>query len=125
VGVLCQNGNPVPDSPGTQHFWRKNTSFDKVQKVSLRNNRHVVTSEWKLFVGIDWQDDRNSSASSLPLGRHCGLSSDVGGLRNSGNGKVVEEKVRTRVQNSRGDVSRSMSWRDKSGAKRQAVTREK
>jgi hypothetical protein len=33
--------------------------------------------------------------------------------------------VRTRVRNSRGDVSRSMGWRDRSGAKRQTVTREK
>jgi hypothetical protein len=24
--------------------------------VSLRNNRHVVTGEWKLAVGIDWRD---------------------------------------------------------------------
>jgi hypothetical protein len=53
MGVLCWNGNPAPDSPGTQFFWRKNTSFDEVQKVSLGNNRHVVADEWKLAVGID------------------------------------------------------------------------
>jgi hypothetical protein len=45
MGVLCRNGNPAPDSLGTQLFWRKHTSFDEVQKVSLRNNRHVVTGE--------------------------------------------------------------------------------
>ena len=125
MDILYRNGNPTPDSPGTQLFWRKNTSFDKVQKVSLRNNRHVVTGEWKLVVGIDWRDDRNSNALSLPLGSHRGLSSDAGGFRNSGNRKATEEIARTRVQNSRGDISRSMGWRDKSGAKRQAITREK
>jgi hypothetical protein len=45
VGVLCRNGNPTPDSLGIQLFWQKNTSFDKVQKVSLRNNRHVVAGK--------------------------------------------------------------------------------
>jgi hypothetical protein len=92
VGILCRNGNPTPDSPRTQLFWRKNTSFDEVQKVSHGNNRHVVTGEWKLAVGIDWRDDQNSNNLSLPLGRHHGLSNDVGGLRNSGNGKAEEEK---------------------------------
>jgi hypothetical protein len=91
-----------------------------VQKVSFGNNRHVVTGEWELAVGIDWQDDRNSNTLFPLLGRHCGLSNDVGEFRNFRNWKEVEEKARTRVQNSRGDVSRSMGWRVKSGAKRQA-----
>jgi hypothetical protein len=34
----------------------------------------------------------------------------------------MEEKARTRVWNSRGYVSRSMCWLDKSGAKCQTVT---
>jgi hypothetical protein len=81
MGVLCRNGNPAPDSLGTQLFWQKHTSFDEVQKVSLRNNRHVVTDKWKLAVGINWRDDRNNSTMSLPLGRHRGLSNDVGGIQ--------------------------------------------
>jgi hypothetical protein len=102
MGILCRNGNPTLDSPGTQLFWQKNTSFDEVQKVNFRNDRHVVTGEWKLAVGIDWRDDQNSSTLSLRLGCHCGFSNDVSGFRNSGNGKAVEEKARTKVQNSRG-----------------------
>jgi hypothetical protein len=51
--VLCPNGNPTSDSPGTQIFWWKNTSFDEVQKVSLENNRHVVAGKWKSDVVID------------------------------------------------------------------------
>jgi hypothetical protein len=89
-----------------------------VQKVSFGNNKHVVTGKGKLAIGIDWRDDRNSSIMSLPLRRNHGLSNDAGGLKNLGNGKAAEEKARTRVQNSRGDVSGSMGWHDKSGAKR-------
>jgi hypothetical protein len=113
----------MPDSPGTQLFWRKNIDFDEAQKVSLGNNKHVVADEWKLAVGIDWWDDQNSNTLSLPVGSHRGLSSEVSGLKNSGNRKAAEEKARTRVRNSRGYVSRSMGWLDKSGAKRQAITR--
>jgi hypothetical protein len=125
VGVLYRNGNPAPVSLGAQLFWWKNTSFSEVQKVSLRNNRHVVTGKWKLVVGIDWRDDQYNNALSLPLGSHRGLSSDVGGFKNSENRKAVEEKARARVRNSKGYISRSMGWRDKSGAKCEAVTRKK
>jgi hypothetical protein len=52
MGILRRNGNPTPDSPGTQLFWRKNTSFDEVQKVSLRDNGHVVAGKWKLLGSI-------------------------------------------------------------------------
>jgi hypothetical protein len=77
----------------------------------------VVTDRWELAVGINWWDDRNSSTLFPPLGRHRGLSNDTGGFRSSVNWKAAEEKARTRVQNSMGDVSRSMGWRDKLGAK--------
>jgi hypothetical protein len=68
----------------------------------------VVTCEWELAVGIDWRDDWNSSTMFPPLGRHRGLSNDEGEFMNSGNWKAAEEKARTRVQNARGDVKRSM-----------------
>jgi hypothetical protein len=90
-----------------------------VQKVSFENNRHVVTGEGELAVGIDWRDDWNSSTLLSPLGHHRDLSNDASGFRSSGSWKAAEEKARTRVQNSRGDVSRSMGWHVKSGAKRQ------
>jgi hypothetical protein len=54
VGVLCRNGKPALDFPGTQLLWRKNTSFDEVQKVSLGDNEHVVADKWKLAVRICW-----------------------------------------------------------------------
>jgi hypothetical protein len=92
VGVPYRNGNPAPDSARTQLFWRKNTSFDEVQNVSLGNNRRMVVGQWKLADGIDWRDDWNSNTLSLPLGSHRGLSSEAGGLKNSGNRKAVEKK---------------------------------
>jgi hypothetical protein len=92
VGILYQNSNSAPDSPGAQFFWRKNTNFNKVQKVSFGNNRHMVTGEWKLVVGIDWRDDRNSSTLFSPLGCYHDLSNDADGFRNSGIGKRRRKK---------------------------------
>jgi hypothetical protein len=80
----------------------------------------MVTGEWELVVEIVWRDDGNSSTLFPPLGHHRGLSKQCDGFRNSGNWKAAEGKGRTRVQNSRGDVSRSMGWHDESVAKRQA-----
>ena len=82
----------------------------------------MVAGKWKLVVRIDWRYNRNSNTLSLPFGGHRNLSGEASGLRSSGNRKVVEEKARTRVQNSRGYVSISMGWLDKSGAKCQTVT---
>jgi hypothetical protein len=114
VGVLCRNGNPVPDSPGTQLLWRKNTNFDEVQEVRLGDNRDVVAGKWKLAVRIDWQDNWNINTMYLPLGSHHDLSSEAGGLKSSGNREATKEKARIRVPNSRGYLSINMGWLDKS-----------
>jgi hypothetical protein len=53
VGVLCRDSDPTADPPRTKFFRRKNSDGDKVKKVGLRNNRHVVTCERQLAVGID------------------------------------------------------------------------
>jgi hypothetical protein len=45
VGVLCRNSDLAADPPRTQFLQRKNPDEDKVKKVRLRNNRHVVTCE--------------------------------------------------------------------------------
>ena len=107
----------MPDLPGTQLLRRQNTSFDEVQEIRLEDNGHVVASKWKLAIRIDWRDDWSRNTLSLPLGSHRDLSSEAGGLNGSGNREAAEEKVRARVRNSRGYVSRSMGWLHKSGAK--------
>jgi hypothetical protein len=75
----------------------------------------VVTSEWKLAVGINRWNDRNGDALSLPLGSYCNLSGRMSGLENLENGEAVEEKVRFRVWDSRRHVGTSISRLLKSG----------
>jgi hypothetical protein len=70
----------------------------------------VITSEWKLVVGIDGCNDRNGGSLSLPLGSHHNLSGGMNRLKNSKNGEATEEKVRFRVRNSRRHVGMSISW---------------
>ena len=102
MGVLCWDRNPTPDLPGTQLLWRKNSSFNEVQEVRLRENGHVVARKWKLAIRIDWRNNWNINTLSLPLiGSHRDLSSEASGLKSSGNREAMEEKARIRVQNSR------------------------
>ena len=75
----------------------------------------MITSEWKLVVGIDGRNDRNGGTLSLPLRRHPNLSSGMSGLGNSESGEATEHKVRFRVRNSRRHVGMSISWLLKSG----------
>jgi hypothetical protein len=58
VGVLCRDSDPTADLPRTKFFRRKNSDGDKMKKVGLRNNRHVVTCERQLAVGIDERNSR-------------------------------------------------------------------
>jgi hypothetical protein len=102
MGVLCQNDNPVLDSPGTQLFWWKNTSFDEVQKVSLGDNKHVVADKWKLAVRIDWWDNQNNNTLSLPFGGHRNLSGQAGELRSSGKRRKKKRELGFGIQ---GDTS--------------------
>ena len=53
MGVLYRDSDPMADPPRTKFLRRKNSDGDKVKKVGLRNNRHVVTCERQLAVGID------------------------------------------------------------------------
>jgi hypothetical protein len=53
VSVLCWNSDPTADPPRTKFLRRKNSDGYKVKKVGFRNNRHVVTCERQLTVGID------------------------------------------------------------------------
>jgi hypothetical protein len=92
VSVLCQNGNPMPDSPGTQLLRRQNPGFDKLQKIGLRNNGHMVAEKWNLAIRIDGRNDWSSSTLSLPLVGHRSVSSEVGRLKNSENREATEEK---------------------------------
>jgi hypothetical protein len=58
VGVLCRDSDPTADPPRTKFLRRKNSDGDKMKKVGLKNNRHVVTCKRQLAVGIDVRNSR-------------------------------------------------------------------
>jgi hypothetical protein len=79
VGVLCQDSNPAIDPPRTKLFRRKNSDRNKMKKVGLRNNRHVITCERQLVVGIDGRNDRSGGILTFPLGSHLNLVGELSG----------------------------------------------
>jgi hypothetical protein len=57
VGVFCRNSDPTADPPRTELLRRKNSDGYEMEKVGFRDNRHVVTCEGQLTIGIDRRDD--------------------------------------------------------------------
>jgi hypothetical protein len=51
VGVLCWNSNPTANSPRTELLRRKNSDRHEMEKIRLRNNRHMVTCESNWLLG--------------------------------------------------------------------------
>jgi hypothetical protein len=51
VGILCWNSDPVANPPRTELLRRKDPDGHEMEKVRLRNNRHMVTCERQLAVG--------------------------------------------------------------------------
>jgi hypothetical protein len=80
VGILCRDSNPTTNPLRSKLLRTKNSDRDKVEKIRLRNNRHMITCERQLAVGIDRRNNRSSRILTLPLGRHRNL---VGGLSGS------------------------------------------
>jgi hypothetical protein len=57
VGVFCRNSDPTADPPRAELLRRKNSDGNKMKKVGFRDNRHMVTCERQLTVGIDGRND--------------------------------------------------------------------
>jgi hypothetical protein len=89
VSVLCRNSDPTPDPPRTEFLRRKDSDRHEMEKIGFRNNRHVVTCERKLTVGIDGRNDCNRRTLSLPLGRHLNLAGERSGTN------IAREKGRS------------------------------
>jgi hypothetical protein len=53
VGVFCWNNDPMADPPKTELPRRKNSDGHEMEKIRLRNNRHMVTCKRQLAVGIE------------------------------------------------------------------------
>jgi hypothetical protein len=100
VGIFCRNSDPMANPPRTKLLRRKNSNIDKAEEIRLRDNRHMVTCEGQLVVGVDGRNDHRSRILVLPLGRHRNL---VGGLNRSKiRGKqrnVLKQKGEVRAQN--------------------------
>jgi hypothetical protein len=100
MSVFCWNSDPTADPPGTEFFRRKNSDGHKMEKVRLRNNRHMVTCERQLTVGVDGGNDSSGRTRSFPLRRHLNLAGEESrsriANRQRGSGS---RKARTRAQN--------------------------
>ena len=57
VGVFCRNSDPTTDPPRKELLRRKNSDGYEMKKVGFRDNRHVVTCERQLTVGIYRRND--------------------------------------------------------------------
>jgi hypothetical protein len=80
VGILRRDSNPTTNPPRAKLLRRKNSDRDKMEKIRLGNNRHMITYERQLAVKIDRRNNRIGRILTLPLGRHHNL---VGGLSRS------------------------------------------
>jgi hypothetical protein len=94
VGVLRRDIDPTTDPPRTKLLRRKNSDGDKMKKAGLRNNRHVITCERQLAVGINERNGRGRGILTLLLGHHLNLAGELSGSkitmkqRRSGSRKV-------------------------------------
>ena len=79
VGVFCRNSDPTTDPPGAEFLRGKNSDGYKMEKVRFRNNRHVVTCERQLTVGIDRGNDCGKRTLGFPLGRHLNRAGEQSG----------------------------------------------
>jgi hypothetical protein len=77
VGILRRDSNPTTNLPRAKLLRRKNSDRDKMEKIRLGNNRHMITCERQLAIGIYRRNNRNSRILTLPLGRHHNLVSGL------------------------------------------------
>jgi hypothetical protein len=92
VCVFCRNSDPTTDPPGTEFLWGKNSDRYGMEKVGFRDNRHVVTCERQLTVGIDSRNDCDGRTLGFPLGHHLNLAGERSG------GNIAREQRRPRCR---------------------------
>jgi hypothetical protein len=99
VGVFCRNSDPTANSPRTELLRRKNPDGNEMKKVGFGDNRHMVTCEGQLTVGIDGGNDCDGRTRSFPLGRHLNLASKRSGSDIAGKQrKPGYKKAKTRAR---------------------------
>ena len=117
MGILCRDSNTATNPPRAKLLRRKDSDRDKVEKIRLGNNRHMITCERQLAVEIDRRNDCSSRILILLLGRHRNFT----GRSNSG--EILEKRMNVsrrkcdvRAQNSKARVGMSINGVFPSGA---------
>jgi hypothetical protein len=99
-GIFCWNSDPTANPPRTKLLRRKNSNIDKMEEIRLRDNRHMVTCERQLAVGVDGRNDHHNRILVLPLGRHRNLVGRLKGSEIRGKQRNVwRQKGEVRAQN--------------------------
>jgi hypothetical protein len=70
MGILSWDSNPMANPPRAEFPRRKNPDGHEVEKFGLRDDRHVVTCERQLAIGVDWRNHHGRRTRGFPLGRH-------------------------------------------------------
>jgi hypothetical protein len=70
MGILSRDSNPMANPPRTEFPQGKNPDGHEVEKLGLGDDRHVVTCERQLAVGVDRRNHHSRRTRGFPLGRH-------------------------------------------------------
>ena len=66
MGILSWDSNPMANLPSTEFSRRKNPDGHEMEELGLRNDRHVVTCERQLAVGVDWRNHHSRRTRGFP-----------------------------------------------------------
>jgi hypothetical protein len=104
MGILYRNYDTAANPPRAELFWKQNPNF---KEAGFRNDRHMVTSEWQLTVGVDRRDDCSNDALPLPLWRHRDLSGGTSRIKISGKQRSGSKgKVKSGLRNQKSTSTR-------------------
>jgi hypothetical protein len=89
MGILSRDSDPMTNPPRTDLLRGKNPDGHEVEKFGLGDDRHVVTCERQLAVGVDWRNHRGRRTRDFPLGCHLDSTGEQSGRR-------IAERIRKR-----------------------------
>jgi hypothetical protein len=81
MGILCRDSDPMANPPRTEFPRGKDPDGHEVEKFGLGDDRHVITCERQLAVGIDGRNHRGRRTRSFPFGRHLDSTGEQSGRR--------------------------------------------
>jgi hypothetical protein len=70
MGILCRDGDPMANPPRTKLLRGKNPNGHEMEEIRLGDNRHVITRERQLAVGVDRGNYRSRWTRGFSLRRH-------------------------------------------------------